>query len=82
VNPKIDRRAMDYILRKICSKFRQRNDSTFRVDELQTKLLPWTKNYAEMNIHDLFHGSPYLTIVDFKLNLNDEGKGFCQENEW
>ena len=74
-------RAMNYILREICRKNKDKKDPIFTQEEVHKSLRGLGPGYIDLNIHDLFKGSDFIDIDDeYNLTLTDKGKQFC-ENE-
>jgi hypothetical protein len=80
-NAELKKRAMDYILREICRKYKDTKDQTFTEEEIYTKLKGLGPQYLSLNIRDLLLGSGFIEIDDnLNLRLNDNGIKFCREN--
>jgi hypothetical protein len=73
-------RAMNYIMREICLRYRSDKKSSFSVEDIQGILNGLGEDYIRLNIIDLFRGSGLLDIQDNSLALNNEGKKVCDEN--
>jgi hypothetical protein len=72
---------MNYILREICSKYKNRRDPTFTHEEVQKQLQG--PEYLTLNIQDLFKGSGLIKIDDnLTLRLNDNGINYCENQQF
>ena len=49
-------RATQFILKRICSKYLEKNDPTFSQEEVKKKLRGLGPKYVDLNIRDLFRG--------------------------
>jgi hypothetical protein len=79
----LKKRAMDYILREICLKYKDRRNSTFTEEEIHTKLKGLGPEYLSLNIKDLLLGSGLIEIDnDLNLRLNDNGIKFCEKEKF
>jgi hypothetical protein len=75
-------RAMNYILREVCSKYKNKNDPHFTMEEIHVWLQGLGSIYLDLNVRDLLKGSQLIEIDDYyNLTLNHKGKQFCQDND-
>jgi hypothetical protein len=75
-------RAMNFILREVCKKYREGNDPTFSPEEVKRRLGGLGPKYLDLNIKDLLKGSGFIDIDDnFNLTLNDRGRKACEKGE-
>jgi hypothetical protein len=82
-NAELKKRAMDYILREICRKYKDTKDQTFTEEEIHTKLKGLGHQYLSLNIRDLLLGSGFIEIDDnLNLRLNDNGIKFCRKENF
>jgi len=75
-------KAMSYILREICDKYKRTSNPTFTQDEVRERLLGLDPSYVKLNTQDLFRGSGLIEI-DEELNITLSRKGieFCKNDE-
>jgi hypothetical protein len=75
-------RAMAYILREICLKYKKQRDPTFSQKEIHDTLQGLGPEYINLNIRDLFKGSGYIEIDEnLNLKLDDKGKQDCEDQQ-
>ena len=73
-------KAMNFILREICRKYREEKNANFTLDEIHKWLKGFGQQYLDLNIRDLLRGSGYIEIDDnHNLLLNNDGKKFCDD---
>ena len=74
-------RAMNYILREICYKYRNEGNPNFTKQEVHSWLQGLGPEYLDLNIRDLFRGSQYIEIDDnYNLTLTDRGRRYCEDD--
>jgi hypothetical protein len=82
-DPEIKVKAMNYILREICRKYKNRRDPTFTQEEVHMQLQGLGPEYLSLNIRDLFKGSGLIEIDDnCTLRLNDNGIKYCENEQF
>ena len=59
----IKTRAMKYILREICFKYKKQRDPTFNQEEIHDTLQGLGPEYINLNIRDLFKGSGLMKTL-------------------
>ena len=75
-------RAMNYVLDRICSRYKEKADPTFTSEEIKARLKGLGPKYVDLNIRDIFKGSGYVEIDDsYNLILNERGKQACKRGE-
>jgi hypothetical protein len=75
----LKKRAMDYILREVCKKYRDENDPIFTSEEVKKRLRGLGPRYIDLNMRDIFRGSGLIEIDDnYNLTLNDRGIESCE----
>ena len=68
-------RAMAYILREVCSKYKKQRNPTFSQEEIHDTLQGLGPEIINLDVRDLFKGSGYIEIDEnFNLTLNDKGR--------
>jgi hypothetical protein len=73
-------RAMNYILREICAKYKNKKDPTFTSEEVRKRLQGLGSQYLDLNVRDLLRGSQLIEIDDnYNLTLNEKGKQYCED---
>jgi hypothetical protein len=79
-NVELKTNTMNFILREICSKYKQDKNAIFTLDEIHKWLQGFGKQYLDLNVRDLLRGSEYIEIDDnHNLLLNNDGKKFCDD---
>ena len=53
-------KAMNFILREICRKYREEKNANFTLDEIHKWLKGFGQQYLDLNIRDLLRGSGYF----------------------
>lgn len=61
-NAELKKRAMDYILREICSQYKTKGDIVFNLDDIKKHLQGFGPEYLDLNIHDVVRGTDYFSI--------------------
>jgi hypothetical protein len=73
---------MNYILDRICEKYKKEQDPTFSQQEIKERLKGLGPDYVGLNIRHLFKGSGVIDIDDeYNLTLNGKGKEDCRKGE-
>lgn len=66
---------MNYILREVCSKYKNKNDTHFTKEEIHAWLQGLGSMYLDLNVKDLLKESQLIEIDDYyNLTLNHKGK--------
>jgi hypothetical protein len=75
-------RAMNFILREVCKKYREQRDPNFTSEEVKHRLQELGPKYIDLNIADLFRGSGLIDIDKRNsLTLIDKGIRSCESGE-
>jgi hypothetical protein len=74
-------RAIQYILREICRKFREKNDRSFTAEEIENTLRGLGAQYLRSTLRDILKGHGLLEFnANGSLTLTDQGKNHCKGN--
>ncbi|MGC2683495.1 MAG: hypothetical protein WA323_16670 [Candidatus Nitrosopolaris sp.] len=68
---------MEYILREICSKYKNKKDPNFTKEEVHTWLQGFGSKYLDLNLRDLLRGNEIND--NYNITLNDKGKQYCED---
>jgi hypothetical protein len=79
----LKQRAREYILRRVCEKYRLKGDSEFDPEEMEKALRAFDKKFLRSNIRDVLNcwGLIEFTEEGFTLRLNGSGIKHCQEHD-
>jgi hypothetical protein len=71
-------KAMKYILREVCNKYKEKRDPTFNSDEISERLRGLGPGYVDLNIKETWAQSRFVDIDEnYNFTLNKEGKKAC-----
>jgi hypothetical protein len=75
--------ARDYILQRVCDKYRLEGGSEFDPEEMEKSLHSFDKKFLKSNIRDILNGWDLIEFTEegFTLRLNESGIKHCQELE-
>jgi hypothetical protein len=75
-------KAMKYILREVCEKYREKRDPTFNSSEISERLRGLGSGYVDLNIKETWAQSRFVDIDEnYNFTLNEEGKKACKRGE-
>ena len=75
-------KAMKYILREVCNKYKEKRDPTFNSDEISERLRGLGPGYGDLNIKETWAQSRFVDIDEnYSFTLNKEGKNACKRGE-
>jgi hypothetical protein len=75
-------KAMKYILREVCNKYKEKRDPTFNSDEISKRLRGLGPGYVDLNIKETWAQSRFVNIDEnYNFTLNEEGKKACKRGE-
>jgi hypothetical protein len=75
-------KAMKYILREVCKKYREKRDPTFNSSEISERLRGLGSGYVDLNIKETWAQSRFVDIDEnHNFTLNEEGKKACKRGE-
>ena len=79
----LKQRAREYILRRVCEKYRLKGDSEFDPEEMEKSLRTFDKKFLRSNIRDVLNGWGLIEFTEegFTLRLNGSGIKHCQEHD-
>jgi hypothetical protein len=79
----LKQRAREYILQRVCDKYRSKGDSEFDPEEMEKALREIDKKFLKSNINDVLNGWDLIEFTEegFTLRLNESGIKHCQELE-
>ena len=79
----LKQRAREYILQRVCEKYRLNGDSEFDPEEMEKALHAFDKKFLKSNIRDVLNrwGLIEFTEEGFTLKLNGSGIKHCQERD-
>ena len=75
----LKQRAREYILQRVCNKYKLEGDSEFDPEEME-KALRFDKKFLS---RDILNGWDLIEFTEegFTLRLNESGIKFCQEHD-
>jgi ferredoxin-fold anticodon binding domain-containing protein len=75
--------AREYILQRVCDKYRLQGDSEFDPEEMEKALHAFDKKFLRSNIRDILNGWDLIEFTEegFTLKLNKSGVKWCQEQD-
>lgn len=75
--------AREYILQRVCEKYRLKGDSEFDPEEMEKSLRTFDKKFLRSNIRDVLNGWGLIEFTEegFTLRLNGSGIKHCQEHD-
>lgn len=75
-------KAMKYILREVCKKYKEKRDPTFNSDEISERLRGMGPRYVDLNTKETWAQSRFVDIDEnYNFTLNEEGKKACKRGE-
>jgi hypothetical protein len=75
-------KAMKYILREVCNKYKEKRDSTFNSDEISERFRGLGPGYVDLNIKETWAQSRFVDIDEsYNFTLNEKGKKACKRGE-
>jgi hypothetical protein len=75
-------KAMKYILREVCKKYKEKRDPTLNFDEINESLRGLGPGYVDLNIKETWTQSRFVDIDEnYNFTLNEEGKNACKRGE-
>lgn len=75
-------KALKYILKEVCNKYKEKRDPTFNSDEISEHLRGLGPGYVDLNIKETWAQSRFVDIDEnYKFTLNEEGKKACKRGE-
>ena len=75
-------KAMKYILREVCKKYKGKRDPTFNSDEISERLRGMGPGYVDLNTKETWAQSRFVDIDEnYNFTLNEEGKKACKRGE-
>ena len=78
----LKQRAREYVLERVCEKYRRRDNSEFTVEEMEKMLGAFDERFLRSRIRDLLKGSGVIEFTDGdSLRLTESGKKHCQEQD-
>ena len=79
----LKQRAREYILQRVCEKYRLNGDSEFDPEEMEKALRAFDKKFLRSNIWDVLNGWGLIEFTEegFTLRLNGSGIKHCQERD-
>jgi hypothetical protein len=77
----LKQRAREYILQRVCEKYRLNGDSEFDPEEMEKALHAFDKKFLKSNIRDVLNGWGLIEFTEegFTLRLNESGIKQCQD---
>ena len=78
----LKQRAREYILQRVCDKYRLVGDSEFDPEEMEKALRAFDKNFLGSKIRDVLNGWELIEFTEegFTLRPNASGIKHCQEH--
>jgi hypothetical protein len=79
----LKQRAREYILQRVCEKYRLNGDSEFDPEEMEKALHAFDKKFLKSNIRDVLNGWGLIEFTEegFTLRLNGSGIKHCKERD-
>jgi hypothetical protein len=79
----LKKRAREYIIQRVCKKYRLEGDSEFTPEEMEKALQAFDKKFLRSNIRDLLNGWGLIEFTEegFSLRLSESGIKHCQEQD-
>lgn len=79
----LKQRAREYILQRVCEKYRRNGDSEFDPEEMEKALRAFDKKFLRSNIREVLNGWGLIEFTEegFTLRLNGSGIKHCQEHD-
>jgi hypothetical protein len=74
-------RAREYIIQRVCDKYKLELDSEFTPEEMEKALQAYDKKFLRFNIRYVLNGWDLIEFTEegFSLRLNESGKKRCRE---
>jgi ferredoxin-fold anticodon binding domain-containing protein len=79
----LKKRAREYILQRVCDKYRLKGDSEFDPEEMEKALQAYDKKFLRSNITDILNGWDLIEFTEegFTLRLNESGIKQCHDQD-
>jgi hypothetical protein len=79
----LKQRAREYIIQRVCDKYRLEGDLEFTPEEMEKALQAYDKKFLRFNIRDVLNGWDLIEFTEegFSLRLNQSGKKHCREQD-
>jgi hypothetical protein len=79
----LKQRAREYIIQRVCNKYRLQGDSEFTPEEMERALQAFDKKFLRFNIRDVLNGWDLIEFTEegFSLRLNEIGNKHCWEQD-
>jgi hypothetical protein len=79
----LKQRAREYIIQRVCDKYRLEGDPEFAPEEMEKALQAYDKKFLRFNIRDVLNGWDLIEFTEegFTLRLNERGIKHCQEQD-
>ena len=79
----LKQRAREYILQRVCDKYRLVGDSEFDPEEMEKALRAFDKKFLRSNIQEVLNGWGLMEFTEegFTLRLNGSGIEHCLQNK-
>src|SRR4030095_132679 len=75
-------KAMKYILREVCKKYKEKRDPKSNSDEISERLRGMGPGYVDLNTKETWAQSRFVDIDEnYNFTLNEEEKKACKRGE-
>lgn len=80
-NDEMKKRAREYLLIRICNKYKDTNSRTFTVDDIEIMLQGFGAKFLDYQIREIFKGWGVIEFAnDSSLCLTEYGKKVCDDS--